>query len=304
LVNVAYGFPFHDAPPSPDLLVGEHLTGLAQLAEEAGFSAAWLTEHPAPAQSWREQGGHDALDPFVGLALVAAATSTLRLLTYLAVVPYRNPFLLAKSVASLDVLSGGRVELGMGAGYLKTEFRALGVDFDQRNALFDQALEVMKLAWTGEPVHFDGAGLSARNVTAIPTPVQRPHPRLWFGGNSQLTMRRVVEHGAGWMPLVNSTATAKHLRSPVMESMDDLARLLGQLRDHADRAGRTEPIEVMYWLPRAGTRSEMGHHLDLAAQAAELGVTWLVVNGEGTTADTARAFVSDYHHQVLQHLVA
>jgi probable F420-dependent oxidoreductase len=303
-VNVAYGFPFHEAPPSPDLLVGATLVDLAQLAEQAGFSAAWLTEHPAPAQSWREQGGHDALDPFVGLALVAAATSTLRLLTYLAVVPYRNPFLLAKSVASLDTLSGGRFELGMGAGYLKTEFRALGVDFDQRNALFDQALEVMKLAWTAEPVNFDGLGLSARNVTAFPPPAQQPHPRLWFGGNSQLTMRRVVEHGAGWMPLVNSKASARHLRSPVMESIEDLARLLGQLRDHAERAGRTEPIEIMYWLPRVRDASEMKAHLDLASQAAELGVTWLVVNGEGTTADTARMFVSEYHHHVLQHLVA
>ncbi len=83
------------------------MTDLAVLVEEAGFAAAWLTEHPAPGQAWRESGGHDALDPFVGLALVAAATSTLRLLTYLTVVPYRNPFLLAKAVASLRRLVGG-----------------------------------------------------------------------------------------------------------------------------------------------------------------------------------------------------
>jgi probable F420-dependent oxidoreductase len=303
-VKVAYGFPFHEAPPSPDLLVGEHLTGLAQLAEQAGFTAAWLTEHPAPAQAWREQGGHDALDPFVGLALVAAATSTLRLLTYLAVVPYRNPFLLAKSAASLDVLSGGRFELGMGAGYLKTEFRALGVDFDQRNLLFDQALEVVKLAWTAEPVSYEGVGVSARQVTSYPPPAQRPHPGLWFGGNSKLTMRRVVEHGTGWMPLVNTEATARHLRSPVMESMEDLARLLDQLHRFADEAGRTEPIEVMYWLPRAEHPDDMTAHLQVARQAAELGVTWLVVNGEGTTIDAARGFVSEYHDRVLGHLAA
>jgi probable F420-dependent oxidoreductase len=301
-MKVAYGFPFHEAPPSPDLLIGQNLCDLAILAEEVGFHAAWLTEHPAPAQVWREQGGHDALDPFVGLALVAAATTTLRLLTYLAVVPYRNPLLLAKSVASLDALSGGRVELGMGAGYMKTEFRALGVDFDQRNLLFDQALEAMKLAWTAEPMSYEGAGVSARNVTAFPAPAQSPYPGLWFGGNSQLTMRRVVEHGRGWMPLVNTKDSAKHLRSPVMESMDDLARLLGLLHEHAERAGRTEPIEVMYWLPRAADPEGMKAHLDLAEAARELGVTWMVVNGEGKTANEARTFISDYHEHVIQNL--
>jgi probable F420-dependent oxidoreductase len=301
-VKVAYGFPFHEAPPSPDLLVGQNLCDLAILAEEAGFHAAWLTEHPAPAQAWREQGGHDALDPFVGLALVAAATTTLRLLTYLAVVPYRNPFLLAKSVASLDVLSGGRVELGMGAGYMKTEFRALGVDFDQRNLLFDEALEVMKLAWTAEPMSYEGTGVSARNVTAFPAPAQSPHPGLWFGGNSRLTMRRVVEHGRGWMPLVNTKESAKHLRSPVMESIDDLARLLEQLHEYAQQAGRTEPIEVMYWLPRAADKEGMKAHLELAEAAAGLGVTWLVVNGEGKTAQEAKTFIAQYHDHVIQHL--
>ena len=91
-------------------------------------------------------GGHQTLDPFVALAFAAAVTKRLRLLTYLAVVPYRNPFLLAKAAATLDRLSGGRFILGVGSGYLKTEFFALGVDFDERNALFDEALDVLPLA--------------------------------------------------------------------------------------------------------------------------------------------------------------
>lgn len=299
-MKVAYGFPFHDAPPRPDFLVGENLTELAVLVEQAGFAAAWFTEHPAPGQAWREAGGHDALDPFVGLALVAAATSTLRLLTYLTIVPYRNPFLLAKSVASLDVLSGGRVELGMGAGYMKTEFRALGVDFDTRNALFDQSLEAMKLAWTGEPVTFEGIGVSARQVTPFPASVQRPHPPLWFGGNSQLTLRRVVAHGAGWMPLPNPLSTARHLRSPPLETLDDLAVLLDRLHDLAAASGRTDPIDVMYWLPTVHEPEEMIRHVDLAQRARELGVNWFVVNGQGTTIGDARRFVERYQEHVLQ----
>jgi probable F420-dependent oxidoreductase len=301
-MKVAYGFPFHEAPPSPDLLDAKNLIDLALQVEEAGFAAAWLTEHPAPPAAWRESGGHDALDPFVGLGLVAAATSTLRLLTYLTVVPYRNPFLLAKAVATLDVLSGGRVELGMGAGYLKSEFRALGVDFDARNVLFDQSLEVMKLAWSGEPVSFEGRGVSARQVTSYPSPVQRPHPPLWFGGNSQLTLRRVVAHGAGWMPLPNPRATASHLRSPPLESFDDLAVLLDQLRNLASSSGRTDPIDIMYWLPPAHAPAEMKRHVAMAERAQEFGVNWLVVNGEGTTIAQARRFVSDYGEHVLAHI--
>jgi len=301
-VKVAYGFPYHDAPALSDFLVGENLAGLAALVEESGFAAAWLTEHPAPAQAWRESGGHDALDPFVGLAVVAAATSTLRLLTYLTVVPYRNPFLLAKSVATLDALSAGRVELGMGAGYMKTEFGALGVDFDVRNTLFDQSLEAMKLAWTGEPVTFEGLGVSARRVTSYPPSVQRPHPPLWFGGNSQRTLRRVATHNAGWMPLPNSRATARHLRSPALESLDDLAVLLDRLRALAADVGRTDPIDIMYWLPPAREPEEMARHVKMANKAQELGVNWVVVNGEGTTIAQARAFVRRYQEQVLQHL--
>jgi probable F420-dependent oxidoreductase len=301
-VKVAYGFPYHDAPARPDFLVGENLADLAVLVEQSGFAAAWLTDHPAPAQAWRETGGHDALDPFVGLSLVAAATSTLRLLTYLTIVPYRNPFLLAKSVASLDVISGGRVELGMGAGYMKTEFRALGVDFDVRNALFDQSLEIMKQAWTGEPVTFEGLGVSARQVTSYPPPVQRPHPPLWFGGNSQLTLRRVVAHTAGWMPLPNPRSTAHHLRSPALESLEDLAQLLDRVRSLAASSGRTDPIDVMYWLPPAREPGQMKRHVTLANKARDLGVTWVVVNGEGTTIAQAQTFVRQYQEHVLQHL--
>lgn len=301
-MRVAYGFPFHEAPPSPELLDGGTLADLAELVEQAGFWSAWLTEHPAPAQSWREAGGHDALDPFVALAHVGARTTTLRLMTYLTVVPYRNPFLLAKTVATLDVLSGGRVELGLGAGYLKTEFKALGADFDQRNVHIDEALDVLKLAWSGEPVTYEGTGFSARGVAAQPMPVQSPHPPLWFGGNSRLTLRRVVEHGQGWMPLPNARTTAKYLRSPPMETLDDLSALIGQLHELAAQAGRAEPIDVMYWLPSVTEPSAMREHVDLALRAQERGATAVVVNGEGKTAAGARAFVEQYHEHVLQHL--
>ena len=194
-------------------------------------------------------GGHDTLDPFVGLAFIAAATSELRLLTYLAVLPYRNPFLIAKTVATLDALSGGRVDFGLGTGYLKSEYFALGVDFDERNALFDESLEVMKLAWTGEPVTYQGLHFSARDVTAMPTPLQKPYPPIWLGGNSKLTRRRVVEQATGWLPMLNPPEFATARRSAVLETVDDFAVMLADLRAHAERIGRTEPIEIMFCPP-------------------------------------------------------
>ena len=108
----------------------ESMARLARDAEAAGVDAIALTDHPAPSQKWLEGGGHETLDPFVGLAYMAAATRTLRLMTYLTVVPYRNPLLLAKSMTSLDVVSGGRATFVLGTGYLRSEFAALGVDFD------------------------------------------------------------------------------------------------------------------------------------------------------------------------------
>jgi probable F420-dependent oxidoreductase len=259
-------------------LTGEAIAAIAAAAESAGFAAFALSEHPAPPERWRRAGGHDALDPFVGLAFAAAATTRLRLLTCLVVLPYRNPFLLAKSVASLDVLSGGRVELGLGTGYLRREFTALGVDFDERNALFDEALAVLKQVWTGQPVRVDGD-----DIVALPRPAQRPHPPLWLGGNSIRTRRRVIEHGAGWLTLPNTRAAAHVLRSPALETMADLRTMLTYLRER----GAAAP--VMYCLPDG--EDDFRRYRETAKQLTELGVEWLLVNGRGRTAAQALEWI-------------
>ena len=169
---------------------------MAALAEAAGFDGISFTEHPAPGANWLTHGGHQTLDPFIALAFAAAATERLRLLTYLSVVPYRNPLLLAKSAASLDRLSNGRFTLGIGTGYHKTEFFALGVDFDERNDVFDEALDVLPRAWSGEPFSYAGRHFEARNVVQRPRPTQQPIP-IWIGGNSQRSRRRVAASARG-----------------------------------------------------------------------------------------------------------
>src|SRR5687768_13414278 len=172
--------------PDGDMLDAGGVAELAVAAERAGWHGFSFTEHPIPGARWLAAGGHQSLDPFVALGHVAAVTQRLRLLTYLAVLPYRNPFLLAKAATTVDRLSNGRFVLGVGAGYLKGEFQALGVDFDERNELFDEALEVLPLHWSGEPFNYKGRHFEARETVALPRPHQDPIP-IWIGGNSALT---------------------------------------------------------------------------------------------------------------------
>ena len=159
-----------------DLLDSGEISDVAVAVEQAGFDAFALTEHPIPGANWLAHGGHQTLDPFVGLAFAAAVTERIRLLTHLAVVPYRNPFLLAKSAATLDRCSQGRFILGIGAGYHKTEFFALGVDFEERNALFDEALEVLPPSVVGRAVRRRRSALhrQGRDPTAAPESAADP----------------------------------------------------------------------------------------------------------------------------------
>lgn len=119
-------------PYNPELGTGDGLDTVAVAAEAAGFAGVALTDHPRPAQRWLDAGGHDALDPFVGMGYAAARTSTLRLIPNILVLQHRNRFEVAKSSATLDLLSGRRLTLAVGVGYLKREFAVLGVDFDER----------------------------------------------------------------------------------------------------------------------------------------------------------------------------
>ncbi|RYG29280.1 MAG: LLM class flavin-dependent oxidoreductase, partial [Burkholderiales bacterium] len=117
------------------------LVAVAKAADEAGFGAATVTDHPVPSSRWLDAGGHYAQDPFVMLGMIGAVTKRIKLMTNIIVLPYRNPFVTARSVSSLDCFTGGRVILGMGAGYLKAEYKALGVDFERRNDLMDEYIQ-------------------------------------------------------------------------------------------------------------------------------------------------------------------
>jgi len=276
----------------------EAVMEMARAAEDHGYDAVHVTEHPIPSDAWMSSGGHHALDPFVALAFAAAATTRLRLQTHLCVVPYRNPFLTAKAVATLDSLSGGRVIFGVGAGYLEAEFQALGVDYASRNELCDEALVVMKQAWTGESVSVDGRGYSARGHHALPRPAQRPHPPIWIGGNSRRAIRRAVDHGDGWMPIPSPAKLAARRRTPGIETLDDLRARLDYLRAYAAERARPLPRDVMFMpIGRSMVQRgepDPGEEIDQLERLAGLGVTVAAV---GFPVDSRREFL----HRIERH---
>jgi probable F420-dependent oxidoreductase len=255
---------------SPDALVR-----IAQGAEAAGFDACSMDDHPFPALGGNRPGWH-TFDPFTLLAFVAGATTTLRLHTNIVVLPYRNPFVTAKMAATLQHVSGGRLILGVGAGYLPDEFAALGVSFDDRNELTTRAITAMRQAWSGEPVTAESPGWTAVGNSMLPSAT--PAPPIWMGGNSRAAMRRAVASCDGWCPFQLPAAYAEPLRTAGLEDLSALAERLVELDRLAGAAQRATPIDVCYvisdptWLdlPEA----------ELVAQVEELatlGVTWLSI---------------------------
>jgi probable F420-dependent oxidoreductase len=286
-LKFSVGLPTDRVDASDEFVTGDAVAELAAAAEAAGFAACYVTDHPFPDDRWLATGGHHALDPMVVLAVAGAATTTLRLQTHVFVVAYRNPFLAAKSVLSLDRLSGGRVILGVAAGYLRPEFGALGVDFDERNELTDEAIDAMVAAWTTDGVVADGRHFRARGNTMLPRPIARPHPPIWVGGNSKRAIRRAVERGQGWLPFPNSQAASRAVKTPAMETVADLSERLQFARAHADAVGRTEPLDVCCALfsrslGRAGTDDPSALR-DEIAELEALGVNWITVQFDALT---------------------
>ena len=281
-----------------EFLTAAGVADIAATTEETGFDACFVTDHPFADDRWLRAGGHHALEPLVQLSFAAAATSTLLLHTNIYVLPYRNPFLAAKSVLSLDVLAGGRVILGVAAGYLKPEFAALGVDFDERNALLEEGIEAMKLAWTNDGVVFAGRHFHARGNTMLPRPASRPHPPIWMGGNSKAAIRRAVRSCQGWSPF--PTAPDYAPRTAIMSTLDDLAERIAFADKEAEAIGRREPLDICLGLLRPSPGSadyDPGRCRSYIRALADLGVTWIGVRPVGADRasylDNARRFADD-----------
>jgi len=302
-VHVSYGLPTHRVDREDEFLAPGAVGELARAAEAAGFAAVYTTDHPFPGDAWLAHGGHHALDPLVALSFAAAATSTIRLHTNLFIVAYRNPFIAAKGIASLDVLSGGRVILGIGTGYLEAEFEALGARFDDRNERTDQAIAAMRAAWSGASTTFDGSGFRASGNTMLPRPRQHPGPTMWIGGNSRRAIRRAVEMADGWSPFPNPARVATRTRTPALQTTSDLAESVAYARGYADTIGRADPLSVVF-IPDGlsmGAEGEVDEDRVLASirELEAIGVDWVSVALPGDTRDAQRAAIERFGNGVL-----
>ncbi|ABD11262.1 hypothetical protein ThrDRAFT_04049 [Frankia casuarinae] len=222
---------------------------LARVIEERGFESLFVTEHthiPARRETPHPELGeiprdyYRNLDPFVSLTAAATATTRLRVGTAVALVVQRDPLLLAKEAASLDLVSEGRFELGVGAGWLREEMRNHGTDPATRMALMRERLAAVKALWTTEEAEFHGRFVDFDPVFQWPKPVQRPYPPVWIGGWGPTTFRRIIAGRDGWL-------------TPPLP-VDQLIQGLDELAEEADRAGvATPPVTVPLMDPDEAT---------------------------------------------------
>lgn len=224
-MNIGVGMFFHSE--SVDVTV------LAQKAESLGFESMWLPEHPIiPVHTTSRYGGtpdgsipprmSDMADPFISLARASAVTNSLKLGTSICLVPEHNPILLAKQIATLDIVSDGRFMFGIGAGWLQEETEIMGGDFEHRWGQTREAILAMKELWTKDESEFHGRFFDFPPVKCFPKPVQKPHPPVILGGSASNVFKRIVAWGNGWMP-VRATPDQVRMGRATMDELADAA---------------------------------------------------------------------------------
>lgn len=300
---ISLGLPTDRLPACPDLATAASITAVSQRAEAAGYDAVFVTDHPFPSARYIARGGHHSLDPFVALSFAAAATTTLRVQTNLLILAYRNPFVTAHGIATLDSLSGGRTLIGVGAGYLEPEFAALGAAFTERGARNDESLRAMTGAWQGDPLAMSGSDFTATDNVMQPLPIQRPHPPLLIGGNSNAAIRRAVAMAQGWIPMPSPASAAKMLGTPGIEDLGQLAQRIATARRLSAEHGRTEPLQIWFtpWALSgfADKRWDPQPLREELAALAELGVCGVTVTLPGNTVDAFLAALDRFAQDVI-----
>ena len=195
-------------------------------AERLGYDSVWVSHHVLHVGNVLARlGGRPYYDALTILTYLAAVTERVRLGASVLVLPYLNPIVLAKSLATLDVLSKGRITVGVGAGAVRPESDALGSDFTRRGAYTDESIAIMKELWTEDDPTFEGEFYSFSEVKFSPKPTQQPHPPIWIGGRSRAAIRRTARLGDGWHP------------NP--STVDEVADLVGYLGERVEAAGRS-----------------------------------------------------------------
>ncbi|MEE3849623.1 TIGR03619 family F420-dependent LLM class oxidoreductase [Gordonia sp. LSe1-13] len=293
-----------ELPAAPDeFLHPKVIRDVVAQAEDSRFAGVALSDHPAPSVKWRANGGHETLDPVAALSFMAGVSSEIALLTNLYVLPFRNPYVTAKALGSLDLISGGRLIAGVGAGYLRSEFSAVGVDFERRAALLDESLEAVRSIWTDPEMPVHGNGFGAIGPVSAQRPTQRPHPPIWIGGNSRAAIRRVVEHGQGWMPLITGEAMASAIRTATISTPDQFSDELAVLRKRLADAGRDpESIDVQVVCPPTdlSDAASVRGARDFLADLGRRGATWVVIHADGSSPRAALSYIRRFGEMFIE----
>ena len=266
-------------PNCRHLATPDTIRGAAVRAEELGYDSVWVSDHVVVPRANIANFGEGIYDPLVTLGVIAGATRRVQLGTTVLIVPYRNAVVTAKMVSSLDALSGGRVVLGVGAGWVAAESAMLGVPFAERGPMTDEHLEAMQELWTSDKPHFSGKYTQFNDLVFAPKPVQKPHPPIWVGGHSRAALRRTARFGAAWHPInrlpdelrAGTTELARlckergRVTTPTLTLRNDI-RLLA--------SGERAPASTHGGRVLAG---EPGRLLEQIAELAALGVEHLVL---------------------------
>jgi probable F420-dependent oxidoreductase len=257
-----YGFTL---PGRGQLATPERLGIIARKGEEFGFDTLLTGDHilvPKNISSvypyteggeFPGSGSGESMEQITLLSYIAGQTSKIRLVTSVLIVPHRNPLIAAKSLATLDLLSGGRLVVGVGVGWMREEFQALGLPpFEERGAVTDEYIRAFKVLWTEDDPHFQGKYISFDDISFLPKPVQKPHPPIWVGGESRPALRRTAELADGWYPLGSNPTFP-------MGTPEQLKAGMERLAGYAERFGRDpSTIETIY----------RTHQFELLKQAA------------------------------------
>ncbi|HET9730789.1 MAG TPA: LLM class F420-dependent oxidoreductase [Acidimicrobiia bacterium] len=282
---VKFAFMYANAGPFAE---PENAIGAAQLTEELGFESLWTVEHtvvPAGYQSeypyspdGKMPGGENVAipDPLIWLSYVGAVTKNLRLGTGILILPQRNPLTLAKEVATLDRLTGGRVELGIGVGWLREEFDALGIPFETRGARTDEHIEILRRVWSEQETAFDGTFTSFAALKSFPKPATEGGPRIHVGGHSKAAARRAGRLADGFFP---------------GRTGEELTELVDVLRKSAADAGRNaDAIEITTFA---------GLDVDSIKRSEDAGVARAIVPPLGFDLETLRTNLGKFSEDVV-----
>ena len=279
---------------NPDWISPDALVEMAHIGEEVGFDEIAVYDHFLEPPEWQPSYATNSYDPMPLLGFLAAHTERIGIASATINIPYRNPAVMANELATIDKLSGGRLCIGLAAGYLHEEYDTLGLDFAKRGAIADEYLAAMIELWTNEYASFSGEHVSFNEVKLASFPVQKPHPEVWIHGGNLRALRRAIRYGTGWGPIVGPGLATDAGSTDFKIGSTDEGAAVDPYAELVHALGQEHPgIHV----PHSKTHAWMAEVLEREREAIEareepLGI-WLTARVSKDTIDDAPRLIEE-----------